>query len=78
MKTVFVAIHEHRHGSDVQVFQAEAGAIAWKDALAREYWTDYCDGEPPENGAGDAYFEAASEYTDGEFFSLGEHPIVEH
>ena len=75
MITVFVAIYEHRHGTDVNVFATEDGARAWKDELAREYWSDYCEGEPPSEGAGDAYFEAAGEYGDGEFFSLEEHPI---
>ena len=78
MTNVFVAIYEHRHGTDVNVFATEAGAQAWKDGLAREYWSDYCEGEPPPEGAGDAYFEAAGKYSyDGEFFSLEEHPIQE-
>lgn len=75
MTNVFVAIYEHRHGTDARVFATEAGARAWKDELAREHWSDYCEGEPPSEGAGDAYFEAAGDYGDGEFFSLEEHPI---
>lgn len=75
MTNVFVAIHEHRHVTDARVFATEAGARAWKDELAREHWSDYCEGEPPSEGAGDAYFEAAGDYGGGEFFSLEKHPI---
>ena len=77
MTNVFVAIYEHRHGIDVNVFATEAGAQAWKDDLAREYWSDYCEGDPPSEGAGDAYFEAAGGYCDGEVFSIKERPIQE-
>lgn len=78
MTNVFVAIYEHRRGTDVNVFATEAGALAWKDELARDYWSSYCEGEPPSEGAGDAYFEAAGEYSYGEFFSLEEHLILDH
>lgn len=75
MTNVFIAIYEHRHVADARVFATEAGARAWKDELAREHWSDHCEGEPPSEGAGDAYFEAAGDYGDSEFFSLEEHPI---
>ena len=52
MTNVFVAIYEHRHVTDVRVFATEAGARAWKDELAREHWSDYCEGEPPSEGGG--------------------------
>ena len=78
MTNVFVAIYEHRYGTDMNVFATEAGAQAWKDELAREYWSDYCEGDPPSEGAGDAYFEAATRGVDGEFFSIDECPIQEH
>lgn len=45
--------------------------------MEREHWSNYCEGEPPPEGAGDAYFETAGEYCDGEFFNIEEHPIQE-
>lgn len=75
MTNIFVATYEHRHGTDVKVFATEAGARAWKDELAREYWLEYCEGAPPSEGAGDAYFEVAGEHGDGEFFDLVECPF---
>lgn len=77
MTTVFVAIYDYLDGTEVNVFATEDGARAWKDELARERWSNYCEGEPPSEGVGDAYFEAAGEYGDGEFFNLEEHFIQE-
>ena len=35
---VFVAIYEHRHGTDINVFDSEAKALAWRVEIARDCW----------------------------------------
>ncbi len=70
MTTVFVAIYEHRHGTDVGVFATEAGAQTWKDELTREYWSEYCEGEPRQRGQVMPTSMLPGKYSDGEFFSL--------
>ena len=59
---VWVATYDHKHGINVCVFETEAGAKEWRDEVAREDWREWCEGEPPEEGAGDLYFEACQGY----------------
>jgi len=37
---VWVAVYEHRHGSDVRVFDDAQKAEAWREEIAEEYWSD--------------------------------------
>jgi len=37
---VWVAIYEHRNGSDVRVFDDAQKAEAWREEIAEEYWSD--------------------------------------
>ncbi|WEX09169.1 hypothetical protein [Chelativorans sp. AA-79] len=65
---VYVAIYEHRHGTDVRVFADEAQAMCWRTGLAKEWWSDaFEDDPPPDDAIGEAYFERMLERD--EFFS---------
>ena len=68
---VFVAIYEHRHGSDVRVFDTFAKAQAWKDELGAECWDNVSDDPQPEDPCGDEYFGLAGESCD-EYFNVEE------
>lgn len=66
---VWVAIYEHRHGSDVHVFADERLARRWRTALAKEWWSDaFEDKPPPDEEIGDEYFERMQERD--EFFTM--------
>ena len=67
---VFVAIYEHRHGSDVRVFVAEEKAQAWKDEIGDDYWEIELDEPKPDGPCGDEYFDLAGE--GGEYFNIEE------
>ena len=41
---VIVALYEHRHGTDVVVFDSEEKAEAWRAEIAEQYW-DHCEFE---------------------------------
>ena len=73
MKTVFVAVYEHRHGTDVRVFHTFDGAQAWKDEIGAEGWSEVSDDPQPEDACGDEYFELASEsFSRSEYFRIDE------
>ena len=66
---VFVARYEHKHGESTCVYSSKEKAEAWKEEIAKNWWTSKgFDGEPPAIGAGDEYFEAMSDRN--EFFSV--------
>ncbi len=65
---VYVAIYEHCHGADVRVFANEDQAICWRTGLAKEWWSDaFEDDPPPDDEIGEEYFERMLERD--EFFS---------
>ena len=65
---VYVAIYEHRHGTDVRVFADEDQAMCWRTDLAKEWWSDaFEDDPPPDDEIGEKYFERMLERD--EFFS---------
>ena len=74
MKTVFVAVYEHRHGIDVRVFRTFAGAQAWKDEIGAEFWSRVSDDPQPEDACGDEYFDLAFGYH-GEYFRVDEREV---
>jgi hypothetical protein len=63
----FVAVYEHRRGTDVSVFTSQDKAYGWRKSLASDYWEAEFDGpRPPDDEIGDAYFERISD----EYFSV--------
>lgn len=36
--TVYVAVYEHRHGTDIRVFRDEADAWSWKRTIALDWY----------------------------------------
>lgn len=65
---VYVAIYEHRYGTDVRVFAVEDQAMCWRTGLAKEWWSDaFEDHPPPDDEIGEEYFERMLERD--EFFS---------
>ena len=71
MKTkVIVATYEHRHGTDIRVFDSFEKAQVWKDEIGAEWWSEVSDDTQPEDpcACGDEYFERA----EGEWFNVEE------
>lgn len=65
---VHVAIYEHPHGTDVQVFLHAEEALNWRTSIAQEWWSNAFDDDPPSvEQIGDEYFERMLERD--EFFS---------
>lgn len=68
---VVVAIYEHRHGMDVRAFTHEDEAMSWRTKLAKRWWSDAFDDEPPaDDEIGEEYFGRMLERD--EFFSTQE------
>ena len=65
---VYVAIHEHRHGMDVNVYDTWAGAEAWKEEIARENWDRVSEDPLLEDDCADEYFDLVH----GEWFRIEE------
>ena len=76
---VWVARWDHRHGEEVRVFKTEAGACAWREDIADEWWEH----EMPKGRAKpDDRSQAAEEYFDhmmmvDEFFNWDEVEVEE-
>ena len=70
---VYVAIQEHRHGMDVNVYNTWAGAEAWKEEIARENWDRVSEDPLPEDDCADEYFDLVH----GEWFRIDEHHVNE-
>lgn len=50
---VWVAMYEHKYGTDVCVFSTEEKALAWRDEIGRDWWSDVSNEEPPVTGIGE-------------------------
>ncbi|MFC0217596.1 hypothetical protein ACFFJ7_04215 [Pseudochelatococcus lubricantis] len=69
LRPVHVAIYEHPHGTDVRVFLDQDQAMDWRTGIAKEWWSNaYDDDPPPDDEIGEKYFERMLERGD-EFFS---------
>lgn len=65
---VHVAVYEHPHGTDIRVFADEEQAMRWRTGLAKEWWSNaFDDDPPPDDVIGTEYFERMLERD--EFFS---------
>jgi hypothetical protein len=77
----FLAIYEHRHGTDYCLFRSPESAERWRQRIALEYWQDEMrcplPNAPPHEIA-DAYFESMScrGLCNTEFFSTEELEIL--
>ncbi len=68
-QSVHVAIYEHPHGTDVRVFLDRDQALNWRTDIAKEWWSNaYDDNPPPDDKIGDEYFGRMLDRGD-EFFS---------
>jgi hypothetical protein len=75
---VWLGIYEHKHGTDIAVYANQAGAEAWRLALAKEFWTDRRDEETPDDPTflDDEQINAAYwDDNERERFSVEEHPV---
>lgn len=75
---VWVAIYEHRHGTDVCVFNSEEAALAWRDSIAEDYW-DYEIGNAitkPESNIGETYFDLMFGSPSSEYFRWYQHRVL--
>ena len=69
-QSVHVAIYDHPHGTDVRVFLDRDGALNWRAGIAREWWSNAWDDDPPpDEEIGDEYFNWMLDRGD-EFFSI--------
>lgn len=60
---VVVATYEHKHGTDIAVFDSLEKAEAWREDIAREYWDDFIDHEGrPEEVDADWYWDTCNDY----------------
>lgn len=65
---VHVAVYEHPHGTDIRVFADAGQAMCWRTGLAKEWWSNaFNDDPPPGDEIGEEYFERMMERD--EFFS---------
>ncbi len=73
---VYTAIYEHKYGTDVRVFRTEAQALAWRTALASEWWdSEFSEDErPSEEEIGGLYFDRMRDGGE-EFFSVEAHVV---
>src|SRR5690606_31851784 len=69
-KSVHVAIYDHPHGTDVRVFLARDRALNWRTGIARKWWSNaYDDDPPPDEEIGEKYFDRMLDRGE-EFFSI--------
>lgn len=69
-QSVHVAIYDHPHGTDVRVFIDRDGALNWRTGIAREWWSNAWDDDPPpDEEIGEEYFNRMLDRGD-EFFSI--------
>lgn len=74
---VFVAIYEHKHGHDTQVFATEAGALQWQTRIAMEWWDNECSPTPRPadiQACADEYWQKMANEA-REFFEVVEHEV---
>ena len=72
--TIYLAIYEHKHGSDHAVFSTREKAVDWKNQIGTDYWSDVSGDDCPSSDVGDKYFEIAGEQG-SEWFRIEEHEI---
>lgn len=73
--TVWVTMYDHKHGTDIEVFESEASAEAYRQELADDWWDDFMEEDRPTDPkeAADAYFTAGAKH--GEFFDVREQRV---
>lgn len=70
---IFVALYEHRHGTDIRAFTTRVQAWNWKDEIAEEWWDhEFPDEDRPAEGIGDEYFSMIGARGDGKYFTIEE------
>ena len=69
---IYVAVYEHKYGTDTFVCASEAEALALREDLARESWSQELPDTPlPAAAVGEAYFAALAErWGDSEYFDI--------
>ena len=68
---VYVAVYEHRLGTDVRVFTEQSDALNWRMSIAQEWWSyEFSSNPPPADEIADEYFERMLDRN--EFFSIQE------
>ena len=73
---VYVAIYEHRHGTDVAVYRTEESARKWANELARDYWSDFYGDDPmPKENIAEAYFNNMGNIGGDEWFTIEKRDI---
>jgi len=74
---VFVAVYEHRHGTDVTVFATHDAAWALRQEIARDWWSDVFSAAVPAPKdpeiAADRYWEAVND----EYFNVFDRDVIE-
>lgn len=72
---VWVTMYDHKHGTDIEVFESEAAAEAYRQELVGDYWDDTMEEAKPSDPkeAADAYFAAGAKH--GEFFDVREQRV---
>jgi hypothetical protein len=77
-QNVFVATYEHKHGTDIRVFQTQTQAEAWRREVADMWWDEEFDDFPrpsdPNIDIGEVYFERMRDRGE-EFFSIEATPV---
>lgn len=69
-KSVHVAIYDHPHGTDVRAFLTRDRALNWRTAIAKEWWSNaYDEDPPPDDEIGEKYFNRMLDRGE-EFFSI--------
>lgn len=77
MNPVFVAVWDHRNGTEVRVFSTYEKMCAWRDEIARSGWEDWFDEPMPTENVGDAYFDRMDSVFDAEWLRVDECMIDE-
>lgn len=73
--TVWVTMYDHKHGTDIEVFDTEEAAELFRQQLAAEWWDEEMEGNMPTDPkeAADAYFAAGQKH--GEWFDVREQRV---
>lgn len=78
---VYVAVYEHRHGTDIQVFDSNEKAEEWQVQIAKEYWDEAFEGEDepmPDDEAEmcEMYWCVRGESMTPEYFNIEEKEVL--
>ena len=74
-QTVYVAMYEHKNGTDVRVFTTHNAACQWKADIGDQFWDQEFPEEevrPGPEDIGEAYFDLMGAYMGEEWFSIHE------